>query len=122
MILDHGVTSLVASVRLAVSNYSFSCRLTVARARLTVSAKKRTNERASFWWDCGGLDKFIIREIPLQEVNWRGTILRLLGEDVRLRNLLGEDVLARKSSVRRCFAGKIFCQKTFKQYELMVYN
>ena len=52
-----------------------------------VSAKNRTNERASFWWDCGGLDKSIIREIPLQVVNWRGTFLRLLGEDVRLRNL-----------------------------------
>ena len=98
------------------------CGLNVALLGMSVSAKNRTNERASFWWDCGGLDKFIIREIPLQEVNWRGTILRLLGEDVRLRNLLGEDVLARKSFVRRRFAGKIFCQKTFKQYELMVYN
>ena len=42
------------------------CGLTVARVVHPVSAKKRTNERASFVWDCKGLDKFMIRKIPLQ--------------------------------------------------------
>ena len=50
------------------------CGLTVARVVHPVSAKKRTNERASFVWDCKGLDKFMIRKIPLQEVNWRGDV------------------------------------------------
>ena len=62
---------LVPAVVVAVAQVADG--LTVARRASPVSAKKLTNERASFWWDCRGLDKFIIREIPLQKVNWKGT-------------------------------------------------
>ena len=71
--LDGVLLILLDVIAVLVHSDKVVCCLTVTPAPRSVSAKKRTNERASFVWDCKGLDKFIIRKIPLQLVNWRGT-------------------------------------------------